>query len=125
MAKTKKAKLEASEPDSSPETHDDAPRQEANEASGGGEEETGGPAEWLTWLKAKLPSEKVAVWVVLGLGFLVFIPFLGSLTLWDPWETHYGEVAREMIARNDYVYPYWESSYFFSKPAFPLWLMAA
>jgi len=51
-------------------------------------------------------------------------PALGSVGLWDPWETHYGEVAREMIVRGDYVYPYWESSYFFSKPALPLWLIA-
>lgn len=82
------------------------------------------PAPWRTALERLLKDDKTAVLVVLGLGFLVFIPFLGSLTLWDPWETHYGEVAREMIVRDDYVYPHWESSYFFSKPAFPLWLMA-
>ncbi|MBI4818490.1 MAG: glycosyltransferase family 39 protein [Deltaproteobacteria bacterium] len=29
-----------------------------------------------------------------------------------------------MIQRGDYVYPYWESAYFFSKPALTLWLMA-
>jgi 4-amino-4-deoxy-L-arabinose transferase-like glycosyltransferase len=120
LAKSKKAKLEASESVAEPEAVDDAPRQDAPAAP-----ETAGPADWLVWLKARLPSERVAVWVVLGLGALLFLPFLGSLTLWDPWETHYGEVAREMITRDDYVYPYWESSYFFSKPAFPMWLMAA
>jgi 4-amino-4-deoxy-L-arabinose transferase-like glycosyltransferase len=82
------------------------------------------PAEWLTWLSAKLTTDRTALTWVLVLGALLFLPFLGALGLWDPWETHYGEVARAMIARDDFVYPYWESAYFFSKPALTLWLMA-
>ncbi|MBL9037572.1 MAG: glycosyltransferase family 39 protein [Archangium sp.] len=58
------------------------------------------------------------------LGTLVLVPYLGSVGLWDPWETHYGEVAREMIQRNDYVHPYWENAWFFSKPAFTMWMQA-
>lgn len=81
-------------------------------------------ATWLPWLRAKVSTERSAVTIVIALGVLLFFPRLGSLGLWDPWETHYGEVARAMIARDDFVYPYWESSYFFSKPAFPLWLIA-
>ena len=54
----------------------------------------------------------------------MFFPYLGTLGLWDCWEPHYGEVAREMIVRGDYVYPFWESHYFFSKPALPIWLIA-
>jgi 4-amino-4-deoxy-L-arabinose transferase-like glycosyltransferase len=53
---------------------------------------------------------------------LVFLPYLGAVGLWDPWETHYGEVGREMIARADYVYPYWESGWFFSKPPLTMWI---
>jgi 4-amino-4-deoxy-L-arabinose transferase-like glycosyltransferase len=56
---------------------------------------------------------------------LLFVPWLGATGFWDPWEPHYGEVAREMIARGDYVHPWWESAWFFSKPALDLWLMAA
>lgn len=56
---------------------------------------------------------------------LVLVPYLGAVGLWDPWETHYGEVAREMIQRNDYVHPYWENAWFFSKPAFTMWMQAA
>lgn len=82
------------------------------------------PAEWLVFLRAKLATERHGLVAALILGFLVFIPFLGSVTLWDPWETHYAEVAREMLVRDDFVYPHWESSYFFSKPALPMWLMA-
>ena len=55
---------------------------------------------------------------------LLLIPYLGAVGLWDPWETHYGEVAREMIQRNDYVFPYWENAWFFSKPAFTMWMQA-
>lgn len=81
-------------------------------------------ADWLVFLRDKLSTDRRGLVVTLVLGFLVFIPFLGSVTLWDPWETHYAEVAREMMVRDDYVYPYWESYYFFSKPALPMWLMA-
>jgi 4-amino-4-deoxy-L-arabinose transferase-like glycosyltransferase len=65
------------------------------------------------------------LYVVLLFGFLLYIPFLGSVGLWDPWETHYGEVAREMMVRGDYVRPYWESGYFFSKPVLIFWLESA
>ncbi|MEW5737842.1 MAG: glycosyltransferase family 39 protein [Myxococcota bacterium] len=70
------------------------------------------------------PAELRAALVACLLAITVFVPFLGSVGLWDPWETHYGEVAREMIQRNDYVHPYWENAYFFSKPAFTMWMMA-
>ena len=55
---------------------------------------------------------------------LVFIPYLGAVGLWDCWETHYGEVAREMIARRDFVHPYWENAWFFSKPVFTMWMQS-
>lgn len=58
------------------------------------------------------------------LGALVLVPYLGAVGLWDPWETHYGEVGREMIERNDYVYPYWENDWFFSKPPLTMWMQA-
>ncbi|MBK8011421.1 MAG: glycosyltransferase family 39 protein [Deltaproteobacteria bacterium] len=89
-----------------------------------GAEGESSPASWLVWLRAQLKTERIAVLAVLVLGALMFLPYLGSLGLWDPWETHYGEVAREMIARDDYLYPHWESAYFFSKPALTLWLIA-
>ena len=82
------------------------------------------PAQWLEYLRERVPTERAALMTVFGLGFLMFFPYLGTLGLWDCWEPHYSEVAREMIARGDYVYPYWESHYFFSKPAMTLWLIA-
>ena len=90
--------------------------------------------------ETKLPKEKTdwTEWafraVVLLLLVLIFIPLMGSFGLWDPWETHYGEVGRQMVERGDWVSPWWgshwrdgsghaEGRYFFSKPVFLLWSM--
>ena len=79
---------------------------------------------WLRWL-GPLSAERRLVIAFAALAALLFLPWLGATGFWDPWEPHYGEVAREMIARGDYVHPWWESAWFFSKPALDLWLMAA
>ncbi|MBN2497017.1 MAG: glycosyltransferase family 39 protein [Deltaproteobacteria bacterium] len=72
-------------------------------------------------------------WVLVALlGCVLYIPFLGSTGLWDPWEPHYAEVAREMVESGDWLHPTWEHSpgepedrkYFYSKPAGVMWLMA-
>ena len=73
---------------------------------------------------AHFSPELKMVLVVALLGTVIFIPYLGAVGLWDPWETHYGEVARSMIERNDYVYPYWEHAWFFSKTPMTMWLQA-
>lgn len=57
-------------------------------------------------------------------GAVVCLPFLGSVGLWDPWETHYAEVGRQMLERADLVHPWWEHAYFFSKPPLTPWLAA-
>jgi 4-amino-4-deoxy-L-arabinose transferase-like glycosyltransferase len=79
---------------------------------------------WLRWL-APLSGEQRCVLALCAFAALLFVPWLGATGFWDPWEPHYGEVAREMIARGDYLHPWWESAYFFSKPALDLWLMVA
>jgi 4-amino-4-deoxy-L-arabinose transferase-like glycosyltransferase len=63
------------------------------------------------------------------LGFLLYVPLAGSYGLWDPWETHYGEVARQMTSRGDYVSLWWPGSpldvdAFWSKPVLSFWLMS-
>ncbi|AWV89080.1 ArnT family glycosyltransferase [Bradymonas sediminis] len=66
---------------------------------------------------------------------LLFLLFLGSFGLWDPWEVHYGEVARSILERNDWISTWWgshwknstgsaEGSYFFSKPILLMWMMS-
>ena len=61
---------------------------------------------------------------------------LGEYGLFDPWETHYGEVAREMNETGNYIDPLWGSPWdvegvkrerelFYSKPPLTMWMMAA
>ena len=71
-----------------------------------------------------LPEERRGVLAVLAFASLVFLPWLGAVGFWDPWEPHYAEVARQMLVRQDWVHPYWESAYFFSKPVLLMWMSA-
>jgi len=57
------------------------------------------------------------------LNVLLYVPLLGSYSLSDPWEVHYGEVAREMLARDDWLSLWWaQDGWFWSKPVFDFWL---
>lgn len=59
---------------------------------------------------------------------------MASTGAWDPWETHYGEVARNILVRHDPIDLWWQAGNggpdadtektFWSKPALPFWLMA-
>lgn len=76
---------------------------------------------------------------ILGLTLLLsllYLPGLGSYGLYDPWETHYGEVARNMVETENYIDPWWGSPWdtadvkrekegFYSKPPLIMWMMAA
>ncbi|MDB4973584.1 MAG: Polymyxin resistance protein ArnT, undecaprenyl phosphate-alpha-L-Ara4N transferase [Myxococcaceae bacterium] len=56
---------------------------------------------------------------------LLLLPMLGQYGLWDPWETHYGEVAREILARDDWITLWWaQDEWFRSKPVFIFWIEA-
>ena len=70
----------------------------------------------------------VSVAVILG-GLLLYIPLAGTYGLWDPWETHYSEVARQMTHRGDFISLWWPGSprdpeVFWSKPVLSFWLMS-
>src|SRR5262245_51814057 len=70
-------------------------------------------------LVKRLRSQSETVRLVLLVGLfagVLYLPLLGAVGLWDCWEDHYGEVGRMMIARRDFVFPFWENAYFFSKP---------
>ncbi len=63
-------------------------------------------------------------WVVVA-ATLLYLPVLGSHSLSDPWETHYGEVAREILARNDWISLWWaQDGWFWSKPILDFWVQA-
>lgn len=68
--------------------------------------------------------ERHGFWVV-AVTTLLYLPMLGSFSLSDPWETHYGEVAREMLARNDWISLWWaQDGWFWSKPVLDFWMQA-
>src|SRR4051812_13380416 len=77
------------------------------------------------------PARRTAL-ALAALVALVTIPFAGNYGAWDPWETHYGEVARQMLARNDFISLWWPGSpldhaprgEFWSKPVLTFWLEA-
>jgi 4-amino-4-deoxy-L-arabinose transferase-like glycosyltransferase len=55
----------------------------------------------------------------------IYLPLLGTSGLWDPWETHYAEVAREILARNDWISLWWaQDKWFWSKPVLLFWMEA-
>jgi 4-amino-4-deoxy-L-arabinose transferase-like glycosyltransferase len=63
--------------------------------------------------------------------FAVLVPGIQSYSLVDPWETHYGEVTREMLENHDLVHMTWnggqsptENEGFRSKPVLTMWLTA-
>lgn len=61
------------------------------------------------WVKRwmQVPVTLRVVSLMAAFSSFLFLPYLGAVGLWDPWETHYGEVARMMVERNDYVFPWW------------------
>jgi 4-amino-4-deoxy-L-arabinose transferase-like glycosyltransferase len=63
-------------------------------------------------------------WLIV-LTTVVYVPRLGSFGLIDPWETHYGEVAREILARDDWISLWWaQDGWFWSKPILNFWAQA-
>jgi 4-amino-4-deoxy-L-arabinose transferase-like glycosyltransferase len=55
----------------------------------------------------------------------MYLPLLGRYGLWDPWETHYGEVSREILSRDDWISLWWaQDRWFWSKPILIFWVEA-
>jgi 4-amino-4-deoxy-L-arabinose transferase-like glycosyltransferase len=74
--------------------------------------------------KPRAMTQRHGFWVVVA-GTVLFLPMLGSYSLSDPWETHYGEVAREILARNDWISTWWaQDGWFWSKPVLNFWTEA-
>ncbi|AKV04243.1 Polymyxin resistance protein ArnT, undecaprenyl phosphate-alpha-L-Ara4N transferase [Labilithrix luteola] len=81
------------------------------------------------WAKDELGEERPLLqrhgfWVV-AIGALLYFPAMGLQSLWDPWETHYGEVAREILSRDDWVSLWWaQDGWFWSKPILNFWIQS-
>jgi 4-amino-4-deoxy-L-arabinose transferase-like glycosyltransferase len=66
--------------------------------------------------------DQPGLWLML-LGVVLYLPALGAYSLLDPWETHYAEVTREMLARDDWISLWWaHEGWFWSKPVLDFWL---
>jgi 4-amino-4-deoxy-L-arabinose transferase-like glycosyltransferase len=70
----------------------------------------------------RLPVERRQLIVVILGAALMFLPMLGAVGLWDPWESQFAEVGRQMMVRHDWVQPWWEKTWFYSKPPLTMWL---
>ncbi|HEY4106637.1 MAG TPA: glycosyltransferase family 39 protein, partial [Polyangiaceae bacterium] len=74
------------------------------------------------WEQSRALVSRHGFWLVLT-NILLYLPFLGSYSLSDPWEAHYGEVAREMLSRDDWLSLWWaQDGWFWSKPVLDFWL---
>lgn len=82
------------------------------------------PTSYPPGMNDERTQERWSLLLVVGIATGVLLPLLGAVGYFDPWETHYAEVARQMAVRDDYLYPFWKDSYFFSKPVLLFWLTA-
>jgi 4-amino-4-deoxy-L-arabinose transferase-like glycosyltransferase len=63
---------------------------------------------------------------IMAIATILYLPLLGSFSLFDPWESRYGEVARSMIARGDWISPWWaQDGWDWTKPVLDYWVQAA
>lgn len=81
------------------------------------------------------PADRMWRWGVIAAVFFLYLLNAGSFGLWDPWETHYGEVTRYMVETWDWVNPWWgyktkigsegiAGEWFYSKPVYIFWAEA-
>ncbi len=69
--------------------------------------------------------ERYELAVVAVLSLAILVTGLWAYQLIDPWETHYGEVARRMLQDDDWVHLKWQNEVFRSKPVLTFWLIGA
>lgn len=68
--------------------------------------------DWLSYL-----------WITI-IGLVLFVPFLGTVPLFDWDEANFAEAAREMIATGDYLRVHIDFLPFWEKPPLFIWLQA-
>jgi 4-amino-4-deoxy-L-arabinose transferase-like glycosyltransferase len=76
------------------------------------------PFQWYR----SIPVERRQLALVILAAAVMFLPMLGAVGLWDPWETHFAEVGRTMMVKHDWVHPWWQAWPFYSKPPLTMWL---
>jgi 4-amino-4-deoxy-L-arabinose transferase-like glycosyltransferase len=72
----------------------------------------------------RAPWKHHGFWLIVMAAVLYF-PCMGTYSLWDPWESHYGEVSREILQRDDWISLWWSyEGWFWSKPVLDMWMQA-
>jgi 4-amino-4-deoxy-L-arabinose transferase-like glycosyltransferase len=66
---------------------------------------------------------RLAIYAILAA--ILYLPGLGRPALWEPDEGRYAEIAREMVASDDYVTPRDDFELYFEKPPLVYWAEAA
>jgi 4-amino-4-deoxy-L-arabinose transferase-like glycosyltransferase len=78
-----------------------------------------------------IPPRTLHSLVVLILCAGIYVPVMGSYGMFDPWETHYTEVARQFMVRGEWLSTYWHNgkgpegyseTNFWSKPVGSFWM---
>ena len=85
-------------------------------------------------VRAWLQTPAAWAWLASIVVVVIYSLAMSASGPWDPWETHYGEVARNIVLRSDPVDLWWQGGNggphalaeksFASKPALPFWCMA-
>jgi 4-amino-4-deoxy-L-arabinose transferase-like glycosyltransferase len=69
-------------------------------------------------------TDRWLVLSLLALGLPIFLLGLGSPALYDPHESLYAEIAREMVVRGDWLTPHLNGTRYLDKPPLFYWLIA-
>ncbi len=70
-------------------------------------------------------SPSSQLWPLLGSCVLLFLLGVSPWGLWERDEGRYADVAREMLARGDFVTPRIDGAVFLDKPPLVYWVTAA
>ncbi|MBL8627210.1 MAG: glycosyltransferase family 39 protein [Myxococcales bacterium] len=81
--------------------------------------------ETLSPVRARRLPMGLELALVVLVATALLLPGIWRYSLVDPWETHYGEVARRMLNDHDWVHTDWQNEGFRSKPVLTFWLMAS
>jgi 4-amino-4-deoxy-L-arabinose transferase-like glycosyltransferase len=69
-------------------------------------------------------SDRWLMLLLLALGLPIFLCGLGSPALYDPHESLYAEIARDMVVRGDWLTPHLNGTRYLDKPPLVYWLIA-
>ena len=72
----------------------------------------------------QVSSDRWLVILLVVLGWPIFLLGLGSPALYDPHESLYAEVAREMVVRDEWLTPHLNGTRYLDKPPLFYWLIA-